>query len=721
METTTEKLPSKTPLPLTKGFFLDGWYVEPELNRLSHGGDTFRVHGKFMDVLVCLAERDGMVSRQELFDEVWPDTVVVEECLTRAVSELRKTLGDDPRHPRYIETIPKKGYRLIAPVIPAQPEASEDKKKTEPAESSELQMGKSSTRRYFWLLGPAILAGVVLLVVAQLIGASRPQVSQGSVVNQLTSLPGRETHPALSPTGDRLAFAWEGGKENAGRTAIYVKVVGADEPMCLTPQNGFHTHPAWSHDARFVAYVKVGLDRTDIFQVPATGGQEQLLVPGDGKEFTLPMNPEFSPDGRWLAFSAATKDSQGAPGVILRDLDTGIDTQLTNPGQQPWLDLGPRFSNDSQKIAFMRTRGDGVSIAVVSRDGVEIVTIPLGDRVISDVVWDPTAKNNLLFADSDGLWRIGLENQIPQLITAGAGNNAKLAAAREGHLVAYVDASEDRDIWECDVSPGEAASQPRELIASSRQEVTASFSSDGRRIALISERSGEPQVWVCNADGSNMAQLTNYAGTAIQRPKWSPDGRTIAYTAFVDAQSKLCLIDVASRKTRILSPPGAHEVAPNWSKDGKWIYVSVQTEKYWRLLKRSFATGEAVLVTTNGFGAVESPDSTRVFYSRIEGDMSKICSIPIDGGPEELMYERPLAEAVGWDIRDEGFYYAFRSGKKRNEFGLMLRNLDSGREDVLLTVVGSPGFQCDISPDGKKVIFDRVVRAESDIIGLKLM
>ena len=94
---------------LAAGFTLDGWTVHPQRNLITRNGDRHRVHGKFMDVLVCLAERDGVVSRQQLFDACWPDTLVVDECLTRAISELRKAFGDDPRRPRIIETIPKKG------------------------------------------------------------------------------------------------------------------------------------------------------------------------------------------------------------------------------------------------------------------------------------------------------------------------------------------------------------------------------------------------------------------------------------------------------------------------------------------------------------------------------------------------------------------------------------------------------------------------------------
>jgi DNA-binding winged helix-turn-helix (wHTH) protein/TolB-like protein len=98
-------------------FRLGKWLVCPKLNTVQSDGQSARIEHKFMEVLVCLAERSGeVVSKEELLRLVWADTFVSDEVLTRAISELRRTFSDDPKQPRLIETIPKRGYRLIAPV-----------------------------------------------------------------------------------------------------------------------------------------------------------------------------------------------------------------------------------------------------------------------------------------------------------------------------------------------------------------------------------------------------------------------------------------------------------------------------------------------------------------------------------------------------------------------------------------------------------------------------
>src|SRR5262245_47621235 len=93
------------------------WRVQPRLNALSRSGRTLRVEPKVMEVLVYLARRPGeVVSRETLIRDLWGDTFVTDAALTRCIAELRKVFDDDAREPRYIETIAKSGYRLIAPV-----------------------------------------------------------------------------------------------------------------------------------------------------------------------------------------------------------------------------------------------------------------------------------------------------------------------------------------------------------------------------------------------------------------------------------------------------------------------------------------------------------------------------------------------------------------------------------------------------------------------------
>jgi DNA-binding winged helix-turn-helix (wHTH) protein len=96
---------------------IDGWLVQPMLNLLTRGDVRVRVRAQLMDLLVCLARRPGRVfQRDEIVAEVWDGRWIAESALSRCVAELRAALRDDARQPRVIETITKRGYRIIAPV-----------------------------------------------------------------------------------------------------------------------------------------------------------------------------------------------------------------------------------------------------------------------------------------------------------------------------------------------------------------------------------------------------------------------------------------------------------------------------------------------------------------------------------------------------------------------------------------------------------------------------
>jgi TolB-like protein/Tfp pilus assembly protein PilF len=100
-----------------KSLKVGSWIVDPSLNSMSCEGRTVRLEPKMMGVLLCMAEHPGQtLSKEQLFQAVWPNIVVTEDVLTRCIAELRRAFNDDARNPRIIETISKRGYRLIAPV-----------------------------------------------------------------------------------------------------------------------------------------------------------------------------------------------------------------------------------------------------------------------------------------------------------------------------------------------------------------------------------------------------------------------------------------------------------------------------------------------------------------------------------------------------------------------------------------------------------------------------
>jgi DNA-binding winged helix-turn-helix (wHTH) protein/TolB-like protein len=146
---------------MNNSFCIGEWLVEPQLNTISNSDKSAHVEPKIMQVLLCLADHAGeVVSKDKLIQSVWLNTFVTDDVLTRAIAELRKIFGDDAKEPRYIQTIPRTGYRLIAPVV-----YEPVKKKTDSTGTvSELPTAERPRPR--WRKWQALAGGLILVGLA---------------------------------------------------------------------------------------------------------------------------------------------------------------------------------------------------------------------------------------------------------------------------------------------------------------------------------------------------------------------------------------------------------------------------------------------------------------------------------------------------------------------------------------------------------------------------
>jgi TolB-like protein/DNA-binding winged helix-turn-helix (wHTH) protein/tetratricopeptide (TPR) repeat protein len=178
------------------GFHLGQWTVHPDLNTVSENGTATHLEPKVMDVLVCLAETNGEVLNKEvLIGKVWPDTFVSDDVLKRSISELRRVFKDDARDARIIETIPKRGYRLLIPVEPLTRSAAQMAPPRERPVTPTVP--PPVRRRRFWLpitlaivgIGAWLLLSNLVSLRNRFLGANAP------VIRSIAVLPMRNLSP----------------------------------------------------------------------------------------------------------------------------------------------------------------------------------------------------------------------------------------------------------------------------------------------------------------------------------------------------------------------------------------------------------------------------------------------------------------------------------------------------------------------------------------------
>ena len=191
---------------------------------VTRDGEVLALPPKSFELLLLLLESGGRaLSKSELMQALWPDSFVEEANLSFQVSALRKTLGEDGA--KWIETLPKHGYRFNAVV--KSPACVMDVPKEPPPPHPELQ-----PRRKFWqIAGAAILLISALYLVLSAIRHSPVSTAQEtfSAAIPLTTYPGYQQSPSLSPDGSQVAFSWNG--PNSDNYDIYIKLVGPGEPF----------------------------------------------------------------------------------------------------------------------------------------------------------------------------------------------------------------------------------------------------------------------------------------------------------------------------------------------------------------------------------------------------------------------------------------------------------------------------------------------------------
>jgi len=482
------------------------------------------------------------------------------------------------------------------------------------------------TRRGRWVLATAV--ATALLLGAVLVW----QLREGAPPGDLTPVPLISTSnsccPSFSPDGTKVAFGWTG--EQDAKWEIYVKQIGVPgNPIKLTtsPAVTFGAVDAeWSPDDRWIAYRRNRADGSDLVLIPPLGGPERTLADLSGTADVT----AWTPDGKWLAFPQM--DSPTTSSLWAIAIDTGerrrLTTFTTRAGGAE-LSLGdsrPSFSPDGRSLAFCRQVYDHVYklyVQPLARD-----LRPAGEPkqvtdhgygyVDGNPIWTPDGRELVYSAGRPNfLWRVAASGrQTPRRLTYPAAA-LQPAIARTPPRLAYPWQVINTNLWRLDVHTGER--KPLITSASSvfGQNIHPQYSPDGHKIAFDSDRTGDREVWTCDANGSNCQQLTKFGGPIGGTPRWSPDSRWIALDSRASGNPEIYVMTADGGSPRRVTNGPNNNVIPSWSHDARWIYfASDRTGRYevWRVSRDG---GEAIQVTTaGGYVAFESPDGKHLYYTK---------------------------------------------------------------------------------------------------------
>ena len=536
----------------------------------------------------------------------------------------------------------------------------------------------------------------------------RQSTGPETLVN-VTSYPGSEMYPSLSPDGRQIAFYWDG--DNERNPGIYLKLVGEANPLRLT--SGLDAYPAWLPDGNRILFARSGTS-PGLYAISALGGPAKKI-----SDIVASSQISSSPDGKWVAVATGDSKERG----ILLVPSIGGEVRRVTIQKAPDFDRAPAFSRTGHQLAFTScTSIYACNLFVLDLDE---AYRPKGSRreighvqaSITGLSFSGDGKSIIYAASHSAailpyLWQARVDGRDPprRIEIAGSNSYSPAMAATGNRLVFQRDLGAE-DIWQYRVG-GESSPLIVSSVATNRN---PQFSPDGTRIAFESSRADNVgEIWLAQADGSRAVQLTSHLGRHQGTPRWSPDGKWIAF----DCEGQNGHWDIyaiepsGSSLRRITFDPG-DEAMPFWSRDGKWIYFRSDrtgTQEIWRV---PFASGPPQQMTFAG-GSVgyESMDGKTLFYTK--GQMSgPLFGSPLAGGPESQLLDYVNFKA--YQPSPDGIYYI---GGRAEEgyYPLSFYRFATEKSELLLKIQGRAYQGLAVSPDRKTILFSKVGGLGSDLM-----
>jgi Tol biopolymer transport system component/DNA-binding winged helix-turn-helix (wHTH) protein len=717
------------PTPINRTFRFGDFEFSVRAGELRRDGVVVRLQYQPLRVLLVLLENSGEVlSREEIRQQVWQDADIqdFDNSLRVAVAKLRQALEDDPDIPRYIETLPRRGYRWLYPMT-FQDSPALQVETTFPSADGYPGFPKPDATSLEGPDEPKVLRDNLLvrsLVLTVLLWAvafvtwrylrPQPELPDPKVV-PLTTYLGIETMPSLSPDGKRVAFAWTG--PNSGDPyGVYFRPIADDRPHRLveTPAGAADGDPVWAPDGKSIYFFRRGGEHPGIYIASIAGGHAHLVVETSfsGGRRVRRARFDVSPTGKTLVYPDELP-GQETIALFLLDLGTLQKRQITNPPPSSEGDGDPAISHDGKTLAFQRDTVDLGEVYVMSLGGgaARLLTSTSAPEFIDGLAW--TTNDHEIVLGGKRLRRISVDRDKPSItnVTFVPGP-AEFPSVRD-HSLAYVQATTNANIWKLDLRDlVHPAGEQSLLISSTRQQAAAAFSPDGSRIAFQSDRSGSWEIWTCSSDGSNAVQLTHFGEALTGTPRWAPDGKQIAFDSQENGIAQIDVVSAEGGEPRRLTNGQDGGEVPSWSRDGKWIYYSTSHKSAANIWKVPVAGGPAQPMTKNsGIYAVESLDRQYLYYSRGEHD-STIWRIPIAGGPEEKVPGAPKPfDTSHWSLVASGIYVVDGNGDLLfYKFGTVnvTKVLHDGR---FLT-----DWSMAVSPDGREIVWAQVDENRADLM-----
>jgi Tol biopolymer transport system component/DNA-binding winged helix-turn-helix (wHTH) protein len=570
--------------------------VDLQAQELRKGGLRLKLTGQPFQVLAILLEKPGsVVTREELQKRLWPDTFVdVDHNLNTAINKIREVLGDSAENPRFVETLPRRGYRFIAAV---------DGAGAKPATITTTDTAVPHRGR---ILGAAAFFGALaLLGVAGWLTYKRPVLTSSTqrALTRITFDDGLQIGATWSPDGRFIAYSSDRG----GKFDIWVQQISGGDPIQITKGPGHHWQPDWSPDGKYIAYRSEEGDG-GIYVVPALGGAglARKVAPFGYRPRWSPnslqvlFQSHFTAPAYWNRFYIGQLDGS-APREVLGDF---IAQNKLTVGSAAWYPDGKRvtvwvadFSPSPSLWTVPIAGGAGIKLEItpaVQRKLAEASGEGEAGDQLGDYSFSWSTSGDVIYFErgyrgARNIWRMTVDPKTLRAtgidrLTTGPGPDTGVAVSTDGRRLAFTAKSQRIRTWlfPFDATAGQIRGTGEAITSPGRMSVAPTLSADGAKVAYVAPH-GETygpaigdvrnEVWVKSLlDGDEFPIIADDYSRWAQR--WSPDGMRLVYERRNRRtnERQIVLWSSQSHEEAPVTTLGTNTLRPSdWSPDGKWL------------------------------------------------------------------------------------------------------------------------------------------------------
>jgi Tol biopolymer transport system component/DNA-binding winged helix-turn-helix (wHTH) protein len=659
--------------------------------RLSRDGAPVSLTPTVFSILSLLVRKSGhLVGKDEMLREVWPDSFVEEANLTVHISTLRKALGETLDEPRYVETIPRRGYRFVARVreLGDEPSTLEDRithgivagddgettsgNRVVAGEAFRQKTGASAEfsrplvesilgglerhkrSAVFFAATLALVGATIALGLYQFVGhrQSRTETAepfQNMKMTRLTST-GNAMKVALSPDGKYIAHVLG----DAAQQSLWLRQVStAGSTEIVPPASVEYLGLAFSHDGGYVFYAVRENNKPFgvLYKVPVPGGTPRKLFGGISRAISL------SPDSTRVAFVHDDR-SRGESALLVVNVDGAEERKLT-ARMLPDRLWSPAWSPDGRVIACVAANlsesGHRVSLIEVRvEDGVERQIGSQSWRGILYLAWLPDSSGLVMTAREETsslyqIWQLARVGGAARKITNDLNNYWHISFLSSLNALAAVQTNRVSSIWVAPEGNGTGlfgapsgfvidTTSARPITSGAGRYYGLSWTPDDH-LVYSSTTSGNSDIWIMGRDGAGQRQLT-FDPQSDVAPSVSPDGRYVVFVSDRTGSSQIWRMDLEGGNLKQLTR-GIGGYWPHCSPDGQWVVYDAADSGGGSVWRVPIDGGEPVRLTEgHERWAAVSPDGKQIAcFSRDEEAESptRIAVIPFAGGRPRIV------------------------------------------------------------------------------------